>query len=96
MNLCYFPASGRIGIVQKIEFEIRSDLGCTTFKTSRKVVLNNPPVCVSVCLAVAFPANSHGRKINRSSRNFGGMFGYMGHCVVAIFVAIRQSVCKII
>jgi len=53
---------------------------CTTFKTSRKVVLDNPSlcvsvsecvcmyvcvfvcVCVSVWLAVAFSANSHGRK----------------------------------
>jgi len=38
--------------VQKIEFEIRPDLGCTTFKTSRKVVLDNPSVCVSVYLSV--------------------------------------------
>jgi len=31
-------------------------------ETSRKVVLDNPSVCVSVCLAVLFFANSHGRK----------------------------------
>ena len=30
----YFHVNGSIGIVQKIEFEIRPDLGCTTFKTS--------------------------------------------------------------
>jgi len=44
--------------------EIRPDLGCTTFKTSRNVVLDNPTVCVclSVYLAVAFLANSHERK----------------------------------
>jgi len=46
----YFHVSGSIGIVQKIEFEIRPDLGCTTFKTSRKVVLDNPSVCLSCCI----------------------------------------------
>jgi len=51
-----------IGIVQKLEFEIRLDLGCTTMETSRKVVLDNPAVCLSVCLAVAFSANTHGSK----------------------------------
>jgi len=50
------------GIVQNIEFEIRLDLGCTIFKTSRKVILDNPSVCVSVCLAVAFVTYSHERK----------------------------------
>ena len=55
----YFHVNGSIGI----DFEIRSDLGCTTLKTSRnKVVLDNPSVCLSVCLTVAFPASSHGRK----------------------------------
>jgi len=53
---------GSVGIVQKIDFEIRPDLGCTTFKTSRKVVLDNPSVCLSLCLAEAFLAISHGRK----------------------------------
>ena len=71
-NLCaptsyYFHVNGSIGIVQKINFEIRPDLGCTTLKSSRKVVLDNPSVClsvwVSVCLAVAFPASSHRRKV---------------------------------
>jgi len=52
---------GSVGIVQKIDLEIRPDLGCTTFKTSRKVVLDSPSVCLSVHLAVAFVANSHGR-----------------------------------
>ena len=71
----YFHVNGSIGIVQKIDFEIRPDLGCTTPKTSRKVVLDNPSVCLSVCLcvclsvllsvclAVAFPASSHRRKV---------------------------------
>ena len=65
-HIFLLPFNGSIGIVQKIEFEIRPYLGCTTFKTSRKVVLDNPSVCLSVCasvcLAVAFAANSHGRK----------------------------------
>ena len=59
----YFHANGSIGIVQKIDFEIRPNLGCTTPKTSRKMVLDNPSVCQSVCLAVAFPASSHRRKV---------------------------------
>jgi len=43
----YFHVKGNIGTVQKIEFEIRPDLGCgATFKTSRKVVLDNPSVCL--------------------------------------------------
>ena len=58
----YFHVNGSIGIVQKIEFKIRPDLRCTTFKTSRKVVLDNPSECLSVCRAVSFSANSHGRK----------------------------------
>ena len=41
---------------KKIDFKIRPDLGCTTFKTSRKVVLDNPPeglcVYVSACPSV--------------------------------------------
>jgi len=45
----YFHVNGSIGIVQKIDFEIRPDLGCTTPKTSRKVALDNPSVCLSVC-----------------------------------------------
>ena len=71
LALYYFHVNGRIGIVQKIDFEIRPNLGCTTSKTSRKVVLNNLSVrlsvCLSVrlsvCLAVAFPASSHRRKV---------------------------------
>jgi len=54
-----------VGILKKIEFDIRPGLGCTTFKTSRKVFLDNPSVCVSfclsVCLTLAFSANSYGR-----------------------------------
>jgi len=66
--------------VQKIDFEIRPDLGCTNLKTSRKVVLDNPSVCLSVspsvcltvvCLAVAFPASSH----RRSGVATGGLGG---------------------
>jgi len=48
----YFHVNGSIGIVQKIDFEIRPDLGCTTPKTSRKVVLDNPSVCLSGRLSV--------------------------------------------
>jgi len=55
-------SNGSVGIVQKIDFEIRPDLGFTAFKTSRKEVLDNPSVCLSVRLSVAFVANSHGRK----------------------------------
>jgi len=81
--------------VQKIQFEIRPGLGCTTFKTSRKVVLDNPSVCLSVLL-YPFPQALTGVRVNRSSSNFRGMFGYIGHCEVSIFVAIRQPVYKII
>jgi len=48
----YFHVNGSIGIVQKIDYEIRPDLGCTTPKTSRKVVLDNLSVCLSVCPSV--------------------------------------------
>jgi len=48
----YFQVNGSIGIVQKIDFEIRPDLGCATIKTSRKVVLDNPSVCLSVYVSV--------------------------------------------
>ena len=48
----YFHVNGCIGIVQKIDFEIRPDLGFTTLKTARKVVLDNPSVCLSVCPSV--------------------------------------------
>jgi len=74
----YFHVNGSIGIVQKIEFEIRPDLGCTTPETSRKVVLDNPSVCLSVCLSVRlsvwpsvllslFPRALTGVRFNRSS-----------------------------
>jgi len=56
-------------------------------------------VCVSVCLSVLlslFPRALTGVRFNRSSRNFRGMFGYMGHCAVPIFEAIRDPVYKII
>jgi len=44
----YFHVNESTGIVQKIDFDIRPDLGCTTLKTSRKVNLGNPSVCLSV------------------------------------------------
>ena len=101
----YFHVNGSIGIVPKIEFEIRPNLGCATLKTSRKVVLENPSVCL--CLSVRpsvwpsvllslFPRALTGVRVNQSSWNFGGMFGYIGHCAVLIFKAIRQPVYKII
>jgi len=168
--LFYFHVNGSIGIVQKIEFKIRLDLGCTVqpskrrekwFRTTRlwvclsvclsvcmsaclsiclssclsgslsvclcvclseclSVILSVChsvclSVCISVCLcfclsvclsfclsiylsvclAVSFSANSHGRRVNRSSWNFRGN-GYIWHCVVSIFEAIRLPVYKII
>ena len=76
-------------------------LYCSTFKTSRKVVLDNPPVCV--CLSVGlsvlplpFARTLTGVRVNRSSWNFRGIFGYIGRCVASIFEAIRLSVYKII
>jgi len=39
-----------VGIVRKIEFEIRPDLRCKTIDMSRKVVLDNLCVCLSVLL----------------------------------------------
>ena len=80
--LYYFHVNGSIGIVQKIDFEIRPDLGCTTPKTARKVVLDNPSVCLCVCLSVClsgrlsvwpsvllslFPRALTGVRFNRSS-----------------------------
>ena len=60
-------------------------------------------VCVSVCLSSClsvwlslFPRALTGVRLNRSSWNFRGMFGYMGHCAVPIFEAIREPVYKII
>ena len=50
----YFHVNRSIGIVQKIDFEIRPDLGYKTLKTSIKVVLNNPSVRPSVLLSL-FP-----------------------------------------
>ena len=44
-----------VGIVQNSDIEIRPDSGCTSLKTSRKMVLDNPAVCVlcvsAVCLS---------------------------------------------
>ena len=95
----YFHVNGSIGIVQKIDFEIRPDLGCTTLKTSRKVVLDNPSVCLSVWPSVLlslFLQAPTGVRFNRSIWNFRGIFGYMWHCTVPIFEAIREPVYKII
>ena len=100
---------GSIGIVQKIEFEIRTGLGCTTIETSRKVVLDSPSVCVRVCLcvsaresdcpsvglAVAFSANSHGCK-GKPIEIKRCMFGHIRQCVVSIFVSICPPIFKII
>jgi len=58
-NYFYFHVNGSIGIVQKIDFEIRPDLGCT--KTSRKVVLDNPSVCLCVCVSVCLSVCLSGR-----------------------------------
>jgi len=51
-RLYYFHVNGSIGIVQKIDYEITPDLGCTTLKTSKEVGLDNPSVCLPVCLSV--------------------------------------------
>ena len=60
-------------------------------------------VRLSVCLSVLpsvllslFPRALTGVRFKRSSWNFRGMFGYMGHCAVPIFEAIREPVYKII
>jgi len=55
---------GNIGIVQKIELEIRPDLGCTTIEKSRKVVSDNPSVCLSHC--PLFCRSLTGVSVNRS------------------------------
>jgi len=60
-NFYCFHVNGSIGIVQKIDFEIRPDLGCTALKTSRKVILDNPSVCLSVSRDLT------GVRVNRSS-----------------------------
>ena len=80
----------------RIRDTVRSDLGTTTLKTSRKVVLDNPSVYVSVCVLLSlFPRTLMGVRLNQSSWIFTGMLGYMGHCVVPSFEAIRQPVDKI-
>jgi len=56
-------------------------------------------VCLSFCLSVLlslFPRALTGVRFNRSSWNFKGMFGYMGHCTVPIFKAVCEPVYKII
>jgi len=63
-KIFYFHVNGRIGILQKIDFEIRPDLGCTTLKTSRKVVLNNPSVCLYVCFFCFRAASLGGGGLN--------------------------------
>jgi len=55
--------------------------------------------CLSVCPSVLlslFPRALTGVRVKRSNWNFRGMFGYMGHCVVPIFEAIREPINKII
>jgi len=41
-----------VGIVRKIEFEIRPDPEYKTIETSGRVVFDNPCVCLSVCQCV--------------------------------------------
>jgi len=64
-------------------------------------------VCLSICPSVRlsvwpsvllslFPRALTGVRFNRSSWNFTSMFGYMGHCAVPVFEAIREPVYKII
>ena len=62
----YFHVNGSISIVQKIDVEIRPDLGCTTLKTSRKVVLDNPSVCLSVCPSVCLSCCRFSRELSRA------------------------------
>jgi len=64
----YFHVNGSIGIVQKIDFEIRPDLGWTTLKTSRKMLfwtIIRLCICLSVVLSL-FPRALTGVRINRS------------------------------
>jgi len=58
--------NGSNGIVQKNDFDIRSDLGCTTLETSRKVVLDNPSVCQSVCLSDRLSCCRFSRELSRA------------------------------
>ena len=62
----YFHVNGSIGIRAKNRLRDMTGFGMYTLKTSRKVVLDNPSVCLSVGpsvrLAVAFPASCHGCK----------------------------------
>jgi len=58
-----YMSHGSVGIVQKIDFEIRPDLGCTTIKTSRKVVLT---IGVSVLMSLFLRALT-GVRVNRSN-----------------------------
>jgi len=54
MSLCSFTSmfQGSVSNVQKIDFEIRLDLACTVqpSKPREKEVLDNPSVCLYVCL----------------------------------------------
>jgi len=70
-------------------------IGMLTFETSRKVVLDSP--CLSVCLHCCsfFRALSRAKGLTDGAETLG-RFSVMGHCVVSIFVAIRQHVYKII
>ena len=99
----YFHVNGSIGIVQKNRLRDKTGFGDVQppkrrekwFWTIRLWVCLS--VLLSVCLAVAFPASSlTGVRLNRSSWNFRGMSGYIGHCAVPIFEAIREPVYKII
>ena len=47
----YFMSMEVLASCKKIDFKMRPDLGCATLKASRKVDLDNPSVCLSVCLS---------------------------------------------
>ena len=98
-NFVLLPCQWKYWHRAKIDFEMRPHLGCATLKISRKMVFDNPSVCLSVrpsVLLSLFPrALTAGVRVNRSIWNFRGMFGYMGLCVVPIFEAIHEPFYKI-
>ena len=85
---------GKVGIMQKLEFEMRPDVGCTTFKTSRIVVLDNPSVSVSPSCCCLFRELSRANGLTEGVETLGACSN-MGHGVVFIFEAIRQPVYNI-
>ena len=63
----YFHVNGSIRIAQKIDFEIRPDLGCMTLKTSRKMVLDNPSVRPWTKIMESKPRSTPSRLLHISS-----------------------------